>query len=222
MRLICLILVLILSTALGSLYADKETKTLKEMTKLIYEKGFLINEGKEDLIYAEIISPFYRYLGDIKKNQRVDVSDIKTKFTVQYTIKQWIGEYETMKETFIPLLENQGPDIGLEINSTLDKDTLTIRVTTAEKLKDIFIEILSDIPIKISNDRIRYVLSSVGVNGQSLKNGSQASFKLILLADQDYYKVPIQITYIYQGSVYDRMFFFSFKKEDFLNADKPD
>lgn len=201
----------------ASLYADEAEKVSKRIAKLVYEEGFLINAGEEDLLRVEIISPFYRYLGDILKGRKINISDIKTKFTVQYTIKQWIGEYETMEETFIPVYSQQGPDPGLEVICSLDKDTLNIKVASVEKISSVFIEILSDIPVKISNDRVRYILSTVGVSGQSLQKGPEASFKLYLLSEQDYYKVPIQITYIFQGSVYDRVFFFSFKKEDFNN-----
>ncbi len=197
--------------------ADEAEKVSKRIAKLVYEEGFLINAGEEDLLRVEIISPFYRYLGDIPKGRKINVSDLKTRFTVQYTIKQWIGEYETMNETFIPAFNNQGPDVGLEVICSLDKDTLTVKVTSNEKISGVFIEILSDIPIKISNDRIRYILSAVGVSGQSLQKGPEAGFKLYLISDLAYYKVPVQITYIFQGSVYDRVFFFSFKKEDFNN-----
>lgn len=197
--------------------ADEAEKISKHIAKLIYEEGFLINAGEEDLLRVEIISPFYRYLGDIQKGRKINISDIKTRFTVQYTIKQWIGEYETMEETFIPVFNQQGPDPGLEVNCSLDKDTLNIKVTSAERITAVFIEILSDIPVKISNDRVRYILSTVGVSGQSLQKGPEARFKLYLLSEQAYYKVPIQVTYIFQGSVYDRVFFFSFRKEDFNN-----
>jgi hypothetical protein len=217
MRPISFVILAVFCLSAASLYADEAEKTLKRIAKLVYEEGFLINAGEEDLLRVEIISPFYRYLGNIQKGRKINISDIKTKFTVQYTIKQWIGEYETMKETFTPVFNNQGPDVGLEVICSLDKDTLTVKVTSNEKISGVFIEILSDIPIKISNDRIRYILSAVGVSGQSLQKGPEAGFKLYLISDLAYYKVPVQITYIFQGSVYDRVFFFSFRKEDFNN-----
>jgi len=80
------------------------------------------------------------------------------------------------------------------------------------------LEILSDIPIKISDDRTRFVLSSVGVRGQNLKRGPEADFKLYLLVDQKFYKVPVQITYVFGGCAYDKFFIFSFKKEEFKDA----
>lgn len=216
MRLICVILICFIT--IGLLYAEEEDKTYFTKSKLIYDGKYLINTGEKDLLHLEVIFPFYRYLGNLKQGQRINISFIKTKFTVQYTIKEWIGEYKTMKETFIPLIEPQGPDVGLDVKADLKGDILTISVTSAEKIQDIFIEVLSDIPVKISNDRVRYVLSNVGVVGQNLKRGPQADFKLYLITDQPYYKVSIQITYVFHGAVYDRVFSFSFRKEDFTNG----
>ncbi|MEW6008229.1 MAG: hypothetical protein AB1629_01155 [Candidatus Omnitrophota bacterium] len=213
---ITLILILFIATSL--LYAEEEQKTYSPKSKLIYDGRYLINTGKKDILHLEIIFPFYRYLGGLKQGQRINVSNIKTKFTVQYTVKEWIGEYKTMKETFVPLIEPKGPDVGLDVKADLKGDILKIKVSSAEKIQDIFIEILSDISVKISNDRIRYVLSSVGVVGQNLKRGPEADFKLYLITDQPYYKVSIQITYVFQGAVYDKVFSFSFRKEDFTNG----
>lgn len=211
------LLLILIFFAVSSLYA-KEDKTYETRHNLIYDGRYLINEGEKHLLRLEVVFPFYKYLGDLKEGQRINISYIKTRFTVQYTIKEWIGEYKTMKETFTPQFEPSGPDVGLEVTCALDKDTLNIKVTSVERISSVFIEILFDIPIKISNDRIRYVLSAIGVSGQNLKQGPEASFKLYLLSQQDYYKVPIQITYIFQGSVYERVFFYSFKKDDFNNV----
>jgi len=213
MRTLCLIAVFFI--AINPSFAEEEAPKMKSLIKLIYKDGHLMNIGEEDLLRAEIISPFYRYLGDIEKDKTVNIKDIKTKFTVRYTIKQWIGEYETMTETFIPIFDSKGPDVGLDVKVELIDKSLVIKVASVDRITDIFIEILSDIPIKISNDRVRYVLSNVGVIGQSLQSGPEATFKIHLLTEQDFYKVPIQITYIFQGSNYDRIFTFSFRREDF-------
>jgi hypothetical protein len=217
MRTLCAIL-LVLFTVIGSLYAEEGAKVTKRLIQLIYEEGYLVNVGEEDLLGVEIINPFYRYIGNIPKGKRVNVTDIKTKFIVQFSARQWIGGYEVMSETFIPVISSKGPDVGLDVNVELKGDTLFIKVSSVDKITDIFIQILSDIPIKISDDRTRYILSSVGVRGQNLKRGPEATFTLYLLSDQDFYTVPIQITYIFQGCVYDRVFTYSFKKEDFNHA----
>jgi hypothetical protein len=210
-----LCVILALFTVIGALYAEDEPKTMKKLIKLVYEEGYLKNIGEEDLLKVEIISPMYRYIGDIPKDKKINVSDIKTQFTVRFTIKQWIGEYETMKETFIPTHDQRGPDVGLDVRCFLEKGILTVQVTSIERISDVFIEILSDVPIRISNDRVRYVLSTVGTRGQSLKRGPEAKFELELLIPSDYYKVPIEITYVYKGCAYDKVFFYSFRKEDF-------
>jgi len=154
----------------------------------------------------------YRYKFVLRRKR------IKTKFTVQYTAKQWIGEYEIMKETFIPEIKTKTPPAVLDVKAQLKGNTLSIKVSSQDKISDIFIEILSDIPIKISDDRTRFVLSSVGVRGQNLKRGPEADFKLYLLVDQKFYKVPVQITYVFGSCVYDKFFIFSFKKEEFKDA----
>lgn len=210
---ICAILVCF--TVIGALHAEDEPKNVKNLIKLIYEDGYLKNIGEEDLLKVEIISPMYKYLGDIPKGKKINVSDIKTQFTVQFTIREWIGGYQNMKETFIPSSDQRGPDVGLDLRCFLERGILTVNVTSIEKISDIFIEILSDVPIRISNDRVRYVLSTVGTRGQSLKRGPEAKFELELLIPSDYYKVPIEITYVYKGCVYDKVFFYSFRKEDF-------
>jgi hypothetical protein len=213
MRTPCLIVAFFIAINLS--FAEEEPLKTRALIKLIYKDGYLINVGEEALLRVEIIDPFYRYLGDIEKDKTVNIKDVKTKFTVRYTIRAWIGEYETMTQSFIPVFDTKGPDPGLEVNVDLKGDILSIKVTSIDKITGIFIEILSDIPIKISNDRIRYVLSNVGVVGQSLQSGPEATFKIVLLIDQDFYKVPIQISYIFQGSNYDKIFTFSFRREDF-------
>src|SRR3989338_6198763 len=105
MRILCLIAAFFIAINLS--FAEEEVPKAKNLTKLIYKDGHLINIGEEDLLRAEIISPFYRYLGDIEKDKTVNIKDIKTKFTARYTIKQWIGEYETMTETFIPIFDSK-------------------------------------------------------------------------------------------------------------------
>ena len=214
MRILCAILICI--TFISQLFAEEEAIKTKKLVKLIYKEDHLINIGEEDLLRAEIITPFYRYLGDILKEEKINVSDIKTKFIVQYTIKAWIGEYETMSETFIPISDSRGPDVGLDVKVCLEDKSLLVKVTSVDKITDIFIEILQDIPIKISDERVRYILSNVGTMGQNLKRGPEAKFKLYLFTHQDFYKVPIQITYVFQGSVYNKVFTFSFRKEDFF------
>jgi hypothetical protein len=123
-----------------------------------------------------------------------------------------------MKESFIPIVDSKGPDVGLDVQAELKGDTLSIKISAVDKISDIFIEVLSDIPIKISDDRTRYILSNVGVRGQNLKRGPEAEFKLYLLTEQKFYKVPVQITYVFQGGVYDKFFTFSFQRQEFNHA----
>ena len=218
MRLLCIILI-ILFIGIGLLGAKEDSRQTKRLIKLIYsEEGCLVNAGEEDILNVEIISPFYRYIGNMAKEKRVDVSDIKTKFIVQYTARQWLGGYETMTESFIPLIKQHTEDIGLDIKAELKKNVLIVNVYSKDKISDIFIEVLSDIPIKISNDRVRYVLSSVGVEGQNLKRGPHAEFRLSLLSYQEFYAVPIQVTYVFEGRVYNQVFTFSFRTKDFIHA----
>ena len=216
MRRLCVILIFFTGISLS--FAESEVKQTRKLIKLIYKEGYLINQGEQDLLRAEITAPFYRYLGDIPQGAKVNVSDIKTKFTVQYTAKQWIGEYEIMKETFIPEIKQKAHPASLNVQTKLKGNTLSVKVSSQDKISDIFIEILSDIPIKISEDRTRFVLSSVGVRGQNLKRGPEADFKLYLLVDQKFYKVPVQITYVFGSCAYDKFFIFSFKKEEFKDA----
>jgi len=214
-RLLCIFLIVFTVTC--SSYAEQKPGWEKKMINLIYEKGYLVNEGSEDLINAEIISPFYRFIGSIPGGNRVNVSDIKTKFTIKFTSRKWLGEVETMKKTFIPEYESTGLEHGLKVITKLIGDLLNVKVTSSEEIKDIFIEILSDIPIKISEDRVRYILSSVGVKGQNLKVGPETSFRLYLINDRPFYKLPVNISYVYNGFIHERVFFFSFTKEEFGN-----
>ena len=217
-RLLCILLIVF--TGISSLHAQEDQKWEKKTINLIYEKGCLVNQGSEDILNLEIISPFYRYLGEIPKESKVNVSDIKTKFTVQYTSRKWLGGVETMKKTFIPEYEAAGLEHGLKVITKINKDLLNVKVSSPEEVKDIFVEILLDIPIKISEDRVRYTLSSVGVKGQNLKTGPDASFSLYLINDQPFYKVPVNISYVYNGLIHERVFFFSFTKEEF-NSEVP-
>ncbi len=218
MRPLCIILV-ILFIGIGLLGAKEDTTQTKKLIKLIYsEDGYLANAGEEDILRVEITSPFYRYIGNMPRGKMVDISDIKTKFTVQYTARQWLGGYEIMTQSFIPVIGRHAKDAGLDIKAELRKNVLIVDVKSESEISDIFIEILSDIPIKISNDRVRYILSSVGAIGQNLKRGPNAEFKLTLLNYQEFYIVPIQITYVFEGRVYNQVFTFSFKTGDFIHA----
>ena len=215
MRILCVILS-VLFTGISPLSAQTDSLPRgRDIVKLIYQDGCLVNKGEEALLSVEIIEPFYKYIGNMQVNASVDVSYVKTKFTVQYTARQWIGANETMKQTFIPRLDRPEMETGLDVQAYLQENSLRVIVSSAKNISDVFIEVLSDIPIKISDDKIRYILSSVGVNGQNLKRGPIANFKLCLLQDQEFYKVPLQVTYVYGGVSYDRVFYFSFKKEDF-------
>lgn len=217
MRILCFFMV-VFFTAAGLLRAEENSYPAHsgvDIAKLIYQDGYLVNKGEEVLLNVEIIEPFYRYFGSIQRNASVDVSYMRTKFTVQYTARQWIGVNETMKQTFIPRLKNPELDIGLDVESHLNRNMLRIIVTSDRKITDIFIEALPDIPVKISDERVRYVLSSVGIEGQNLKKGPIANFKLCLLLDKEFYRIPVQVTYVYEGVCYDKVFFFAFKRQDF-------
>lgn len=159
MRILCAMLICFI--AISSSFAEEKTKPQTRINYLVYERGWLINQGSQDILRAAVISPFYKYLGDIPRGSKVNVYFIRNKFTVEYTLKFWIGEYETLQETFIPTIYSKGPDVGLDMKAELKGDVLSVSITSAEKIQDIFIELLPDIPVKISNDRTRYVLSSV-------------------------------------------------------------
>ena len=208
------------SEAPGAAWEKGKGAETAGLPKLAYKDGSLVNVGAEALLRVEIVEPFYRYIGDIAAGQKAPIPDIATKFTVQYSAKKWLGGYETMKETFIPGLSSKGPAVGLDIKTCLRGDILIVKVFSEEEISAVFIEILSDIPVRISEDRVRYVLSSVGVEEQNIKRGPEARFRLCLLQEQEFYKVPIQVTFVYKEVVYDKMFFFSFKRKEFNDADE--
>ncbi|MFH1645055.1 MAG: hypothetical protein ABIB11_01405, partial [Candidatus Omnitrophota bacterium] len=87
MRIICLT-VLMFFTGTSILYAEEGQRPVRTLIKLIYSDGFLINTGEEDLLKVEVVKPFYSFIGDIPKDKMVNISDIKTKFTVQFTVRQ--------------------------------------------------------------------------------------------------------------------------------------
>lgn len=213
MRIAAIILLMLFALA-GLSSAAEEPQKASLLIKLIYEEGYLINAGQEAVLAAEVVNPFYRYLGDIPPGKRINVSDIKTKFTVQYSARQWIGGYEVMNETFIPTIGTNQSPANLDVKAELKGFTLFVRVSSPENISSVFIEVPPDIPIKIADDRIRYVLSNIGVRGQNIKSGPAAQFELFPLSDQPFYQVPIQVTYVYQGQACDRFLTFSFKKED--------
>lgn len=201
-----------------SLSAEEAQRVRKTFAKIVCKEGYLVNVGEERALRCEIIRPFYRYLGDIGQEEKIDVRDINVRFTVQYLTPSGLGEYTKMQEEFIPVYEEKGPDIGLVINCLLQDEILTVNVVSSRNIGSVFIEIPQDIPIKISEDRERYILSSVGVSGQNLQSGRVVKFKLLLLKDEPVYRVPILISYAYKGAYYEKLVFYSFRKEDFSDA----
>lgn len=199
-------------------YTEETKEITLKYTKVIYQKGYLMNQGNQTALKAEIISPFYRYLGDIKEGEKIDIRDIKTKFTVQYLTPQGLVEYEQHKETFIPVVDGDFEGIGLEIYCTLKGDILTIRLDSKAEVQDVFIEIPQDIPVRISEDHFRYILSSVGVLGQNLQTGKEVNFRLTRLRRLDFYTVPVRISFNYKYKVYEKLLLFSFTREEVEDA----
>jgi hypothetical protein len=197
-----------------------EETTKRGAAKLAFSGGYLVNVGESDLLCVEITNPFYRYIGDIPRGGKAAVPDVRSKFTARYTSKQWIGGYESMEDTFIPGISRTSPDIGLDLKVILRGDILIVTVSSKDEISDIFVEVLQDIPVRISEDKVKYTPSSVGVKGQNLKRGPDARFQLYLLREEEFYKVPIQVTYVHNGSAYDRVFFYSFGRGDFKHGYK--
>lgn len=223
MRLIKWLVIISIGAVLG-FAQSRETATAseKKLTKLAYEDGNLINVGEEPILKSEIISPFYKYLGDIAKGEKINVNYIRTKFTVQYLLPSGLAEYEQIKQTFIPIFKEAVPDIGLDITSSLKGERLYVKVSSKKDISNVNIEILPDIPIRISHDRIRYIISSVGVEGQNIAFSHEADFGIILLQDKEIYKIPIQIHYKFAGLDYKKLIFYTFRKEAITDAVRDD
>ena len=177
-----------------------------------------MNQGSQAALNAEIVSPFYRYIGDLRENETADVRDIKTKFTLQYLTPQGLAEYEQKKEIFIPVFEADFSDIGLSIICSLSEDVLFVRLDTEADITDVCIEIPQEIPVRISKDHSRYILSSVGVLGQNLKTGKEAGFKLTRLRRLDFYTIPVSISFNYKYKQYEKLFLFSFTRDEVEHA----
>jgi len=209
---------LVLVTFCGICYAQEAEVMGTRYAKIIYKEGYLMNQGSQPALNAEIVSPFYRYLGDLKENETMDIRDIKTKFTLQYLTPQGLAEYEQKKEIFIPVFEADFKDIGLSIICSLSEDILFVRIDSVVDIADVYIEIPQEIPVRISEGHFRYILSSVGVLGQNLKTGKEANFKLTRLRRLDFYTVPVRISFNYKYKQYERLFLFSFTKDEVEHA----
>jgi len=109
-------------------------------------------------------------------------------------------------------------DIGLSIICSLSEDILFVRIDSVVDIADVYIEIPQEIPVRISEGHFRYILSSVGVLGQNLKTGKEANFKLTRLRRLDFYTVPVRISFNYKYKQYERLFLFSFTKDEVEHA----
>jgi len=181
---------------------------------VIYRDGGLLNVGDEVAARTEIIEPFYRYLGDLPPGGKVNVNSIKTRFTVQYLTPAGLAKWRRIKETFYPTVDWDLPEVGLEVVCELRGLTLEVTVRSLKPITNTAIEVLPDIPIRISNDRVRYVQSPVSVAGQHTVFGSEAAFALLLLEERPSYSVPIQVSFEYQGVRYEKLILFSFAREE--------
>lgn len=179
-----------------------------------YRDGSLINVGDEMAARCEVVEPFYRYLGDLPPGGRVNVAFLKTRFTLQYLTPAGLSRWRRIKETFWPKVEWELPEIGLDIRCELKGLTLSVRVSALKPITNVAIEIPPDVPIRIANDRVRYVQSPIGVAGQNIVFGVQATFPLLLLQERPSYAVPIQITFDYQGIRYEKLLFYSFTRAE--------
>ena len=191
-------------------------KSLKSIpsAKIIYQDGYLRNIGDESALRCEIISPFYKYIGNINPGKRVDISYIKAKFTISYLIPDWLGEYTQVKENFLPKFKYKTL-IALEVRvrCQLKDSFLEVELIADKKLKNATIEIPPEIPVKISGTRTRYITSQILVLGPNVIYGQRAEFKIVPLSNAEYSTVPIQITYQYQGIEYQELLFYSFRTE---------
>ena len=211
-----LILILFLFTATNS--SAEKINTVK--VSLVLKGGWLINYSNKTLYSLEIISPFYKYLGDLSPYQKRNLSYMKTKFKVNFYIKS-LGGYSQMQKEFIPYVKRKSykfPKIKIEIKY---KDCrLKIKLTSQQTLDYTLIEIPQDYPVNISEDRKRYVFSDVAVLGQNLISGTSAEFILYPLKEEPLYKVPVQITFIYRDTLYEKLVFYYLKKEDLCQPPK--
>jgi len=211
-----LLLILTLFTAINSYAESIDTKRVS----LILKKGWLINYSNIPLYSVEVISPFYRYLGDLFPYQKRNISYIKTKFKVRFYIKT-LGGYSQMQKEFIPYIKRKPitpPKIKIDIE--YEDCKLKIKLISQEALNYTLIEIPQDYPVNISQERKRYVFSTVAVLGQNLIAGDYAEFTLYPLKDQELYKVPVQISFIYKDTLYEKLIFYCLKKENLCNSPK--
>lgn len=181
---------------------------------VIYRDGVLLNVGDEVAMRCEIVEPFYRYLGDLPPGGQVNVSSIKTRFIAQYLTPAGLAKWRRIKETFYPKVEWDLPEIGLNVRCELRGLTLEVTVRSLKPITNIAIEVLPDLPVRIANDRVRYVQSPVSVAGQHVVFGSEAGFALLLLEDRQIYSVPVQVSFEYQGVRYEKLILFSFAREE--------
>jgi hypothetical protein len=193
---------------------SKVLRIYKPAGHVICRDGSLINVGDEMAAHCEIIEPFYRYLGELPPGGSVNVSSIKTRFVVQYLTPAGLAKWRRIKETFYPTVDWELPEIGLEVVCELRGLTLEATVNSIKPITNVAIEVLPDVPVRISNDRVRYVQSPVSVAGQHVVFGSEAVFALLLLEERPTYSVPIQVSFEYQGIRYEKLVLFSFAREE--------
>jgi len=217
-RLVGLITVVFGSEPFVTWSAEEQTSSVLRIHKpaghVIYRDGSLLNVGDEVAMRCEIVEPFYRYLGDLPPGGKVNVSFLKTRFTAQYLTSAGLAKWRRIKETFYPTVDWELPEIGLEVVCELRGLTIGVAVNSLKPIINVAIEVLPDLPVRISNDRVRYVQSPVSVAGQHVVFGSEAGFALLLLEEHPTYSVPIQVSFEYQGVRYEKLVLFSFAREE--------
>lgn len=212
--------VILFSVTLASSISAKEEGEQKApnsavSAKVIYRGGYLENIGQEPALRCEVTEPFYKFIGDVSPAQKIDVSYIKTKFTISYLVQDWLGGCREIKETFFPQFKYKvfiAPEIKIECR--LKGSLLEIEIISDKPLKNAAIEILPEVPVRISESRIRYVTSQVLSLGQNVFYGQKAEFEIISLSQEAYSTVSVRISYQYQGIEYEKLLFYSFKNKD--------
>ena len=214
MRWLCF--AIILFTTINSSAEDINTKKVT----LILKDGWLKNLSNTTLYSLEIIEPFYKYLGDLLPYQKKNISYIKTKFKVRFYIKSLAG-FKEMKKEFIPYIKRKPPQFPkIKIDIKYRDCKLKVKLISKENLNYTLIEIPQDYPVNISESRKRYVFSSVAVLGQNLIAGNYAEFVIYPLKEEPLYKIPVKITFIYKGTLYEKLLFYYLKKEDLCRHQK--
>ncbi|MFH1504459.1 MAG: hypothetical protein ABIH08_03605 [Candidatus Omnitrophota bacterium] len=203
-----------LTSSISAKEEERKAANPASSAKVIYRNGYLENIGQEPALRCEVTAPFYKFIGDISPARKIDISYIKTKFTISYLVQDWLGGYREAKETFSPQFKYKvliAPEVKIECR--LKGRFLEIEIISNKPLKNAAIEILPEVPVRISESRVRYITSQVLALGQNVVYGQKAEFEIISLSEDAYSVVPVQISYQYHGIEYQKLVFYSFKNE---------